>query len=388
MSTKVLIVGGGFAGCNAAHMLSMKKPNYKIEIIETGKILGGGVRTYWHGGHPFTYGPRHFLTEVEKTYEFISKYIPMKVMSADHENLTYVEGDKQFYTYPPHIDDIDKMPDKDQIRKELSQKRDINSLKTFKDHYIYACGETMYKKFCEKYSHKMWDIKNNHELDGEEFGPGDQPSKWDNEYNRICKIKLRSGNRAAWDVGKVISSFPTAPDGYNGYFDLAVKSDNIKVRLNTFIQKFDIQNYKVQVNGEWEKYDIIINTASPEILCNKELGELRWRGRDFEFMVLPVEYAFPKNVIFMYYANNEKFTRVVEYKKFYEYKSDQTLLVKEIPSFSNKLYPYPAMKDQLIAKKYYEACPENVFHSGRAGLYRYIDMDDIILNHMNLLETL
>ena len=60
----------------------------------------------------------------------------------------------------------------------------------------------MYKKFCEKYSLQMWDIKNNHELDGEEFGPGDQPSKWDNEYNRICKIKLRSGNRAAWDVGK------------------------------------------------------------------------------------------------------------------------------------------------------------------------------------------
>ena len=46
------------------------------------------------------------------------------------------------------------------------------------------------------------------------------------------------------------------------------------------------------------------------------------------------------------------------------------------------------MKDQLIAKKYYEACPEKVFHSGRAGLYRYIDMDDIILNHMNLLENL
>ena len=52
------------------------------------------------------------------------------MMSADHENLTYVESDKQFYTYPPHVDDIEKMPDKEQIKKELSQKRDINSLKT------------------------------------------------------------------------------------------------------------------------------------------------------------------------------------------------------------------------------------------------------------------
>ena len=41
MSTKVLIVGGGFAGCNAAHMLSMKKPNYKIDVIETSKDSEG-----------------------------------------------------------------------------------------------------------------------------------------------------------------------------------------------------------------------------------------------------------------------------------------------------------------------------------------------------------
>ena len=80
--------------------------------------------------------------------------------------------------------------------------------------------------------------------------------------------------------------------------------------------------------------------------------------------------------------------KLQNHPEFYQYKSDQTLLVKEIPSNSNKLYPYPAMKDQLIAKKYQDACPERVFHSGRAGLYRYIDMDDIILNHMNLFQDI
>ena len=61
MSTKVLIIGGGFAGCNAAHMLSMKKPNYKIEIIETVCDIRWWCQNLLHGGHPFTYGPRHFL---------------------------------------------------------------------------------------------------------------------------------------------------------------------------------------------------------------------------------------------------------------------------------------------------------------------------------------
>ena len=145
----------------------------------------------------------------------------------------------------------------------------------------------------------------------------------------------------------VRKSLPTyvAAKAKNGTRNLGPNMDNI--------QKFDIQNYKVQINDQWEKYDIIINTASPEILCNKELGELRWRGRNFEFMVLPVEYAFPKNVIFMYYANHEKFTRVVEYKKFTQYKSPNTLISLEYPSDRGRLYPIPSSKDKDLAKRYF-----------------------------------
>ena len=81
--------------------------------------------------------------------------------------------------------------------------------------------------------------------------------------------------------------------------------------MNTKITDFDIDNYKVKINNEWHKYDIIINTASPEILRKNEYGDLRWRGRDFIKVVLPVENIFPKNVIFMYFANKEPFTRIV-----------------------------------------------------------------------------
>ena len=59
---KILIIGGGFAGCSSAEILS-KLPNTKITLIEKSKTLGAGVRTYFNGGHPFTFGPRHFLTK-------------------------------------------------------------------------------------------------------------------------------------------------------------------------------------------------------------------------------------------------------------------------------------------------------------------------------------
>ena len=59
---KVLIIGGGFAGCATAHLLGEKK-DLNVTLVEAGSELGAGVRTHFYGGHPFTFGPRHFLTQ-------------------------------------------------------------------------------------------------------------------------------------------------------------------------------------------------------------------------------------------------------------------------------------------------------------------------------------
>ena len=64
----------------------------------------------------------------------------------------------------------------------------------------------------------MWDIKNNHELDGEEFGPR-STSKWDNEYNKFANTYDQETELPGMLESNIIIS--TAPDGYNGYFDLS-----------------------------------------------------------------------------------------------------------------------------------------------------------------------
>ena len=45
----------------------------------------------------------------------------------------------------------------------------------------------------------------------------------------------------------------------------------------------------MKINGEWHDYDIIISTISPEIVMKNAYGPLRWMGRDFLKLVLPVE---------------------------------------------------------------------------------------------------
>ena len=50
-------------------------------------------------------------------------------------------------------------------------------------------------------------------------------------------------------------------------------------------------------------------------------GELPYIGRDLHKIVFPTEHVFPEHVYFLYYANDEKFTRIVEYKQFTHHKS-------------------------------------------------------------------
>ena len=67
-----LIIGGGFAGCAAAHALELISPEINVTLIEKSKFLGAGVRTFW-GGHPYTFGPRHFLTKQKRIFDFLNK---------------------------------------------------------------------------------------------------------------------------------------------------------------------------------------------------------------------------------------------------------------------------------------------------------------------------
>ena len=65
MTKKILIIGSGFAGCAASDFIlnSKKKDQFEITIIEKAPFSGAGVRTFFYGGHPYTFGPRHFLTK-------------------------------------------------------------------------------------------------------------------------------------------------------------------------------------------------------------------------------------------------------------------------------------------------------------------------------------
>ena len=359
---KVLIIGGGFAGCASARVLSKKK-NLKITLVEKNKELGAGVRTNYYGGHPYTYGPRHFLTHKKEIFNYLNKIVPMRSCK-DHQFITYVEKDNKFYNYPLHYSEISKMPEKKKILKELKN-RDIKKIKNSKnmeDYWINSIGKTLYDKTIKDYNKKMWMVEDNNLIDTFKWSPKG--------------ATIKSGPRAAWD--KAISAYPKKNNGYNDFFD-KINKKKIKVLLNSNLKVVNLKKKIFKINNKKYKFDIVISSISPDILFNNKYGALKFIGRDFHKLVFPAKEIFPKNIYFLYYANKEKFTRMVEYKKFTKHKSDTTLIGLEIPSKNGKHYPLPFKKEIKKSHRYLKELPDWFFSIGRAGTYRYeVDIDDCI----------
>ena len=368
-----LIIGGGFAGCACAHQLSLLG-GWDITLVEKSSFLGAGNKTRWYGGHPYTFGPRHFLTPYEEVFNYINEIIPLR-LCPEHEFLTYVEKDDSFYAYPINMQDVRTMPDYEKIDKELQSSKDplkIKAAKNLEEYWIASVGETLYSKMIDKYNKKMWFVEDNKKIDTFNWSPKG--------------VTLKDGPKRAWDTA--ISGYPYSLDGYDKYFPIA--TEDVDVLLNTVCEVVDIQKKEVKIKGEKKSFDIIISSIGPDVFLNEEFGPLKYIGRELKLIVFPSEYVFPKNVYFLYYANQEPFTRLVEYKKFTHYKSKTSLVGMEIPSLNGGYdYPVPFKEQQLLAQKYYDIMPEGVYSIGRAGSYLYgIDIDDCIRQAMIISEEI
>lgn len=372
MAKTALILGGGFAGCAAAHQLELLG-GFDVTLVEKLPFLGAGVRTRFHGGHPYTFGPRHFLTPWEHVYAFLHEHLPLRKLT--HEFITYVERDQAFYNFPIHRDDIAIMPDRERIDAELEERASgrvrIDDPANFEEYWIASVGETLYGKMIDGYSRKMWLVDDNKEIDTFSWSPKG--------------VTIKEGPRDAWDSR--ISAYPLAPDGYNSYFELATAG--ARVLLETTVEEYDIPERTVVLGGEKRTFDVIVNTIPPDVLFGFEYGELPFVGRDMHQIVLPMEHCFPPDVFFIYYAGDERFTRLVEYKRFTGHQAPTTLIGLEFPSRNGKHYPLPIRSEIARAQRYLSEMPDNVFSIGRNGSYLYqVDIDDCIAQAMEVANAL
>jgi len=371
MNKTVAVLGGGFAGCTAANIL--KKKGFDVTIFEKSNVLGGGVRTFFYHGHPYTFGTHHLLIDVDEMfiYEYYKEYCDFWEM--DHYNLSYSAKDDQFFTFPLHIEEVDDMSDADRIKIELAESSDSEPV-DFEQYWEGRVGTTLYQTFISEYSKKMWDIPNNKILDEVSFS-----------FKNKKEDNLKSGSKRCFD-GKKRVFYPIHKDGYNRYFDACAQ--DCEVLVNTEVEKVDVDNSTVWVGGKKRKFDIVVSTLSIDSLFEYQYGVLPYMGREFLKVILPVERVTPDPYFFIHYPNDEPFTRVFEYKLLTRHKSKNTLLGIEFPSKKNKLYPYPIQSEIARYRRYADLLPDNFFSIGRLGRYHYDNQDMIIKDCMNVFREL
>lgn len=369
MKKNVLVLGGGFAGTTISKLLADE--GMSITLIEKEEFLGGGCRTFFHGGHPFTYGPRVYYGYSEKAYNWINKFVPIRKFP--FELRTYVEEDGKFYTYPIHELDIPIMKKSSLIKKELRQRDNTKEPRNFEEYWINRVGPTLYNMFVNQYSKKMWMVKSNKIFDIFKWSAKDKP--------------IETGSREAYKGSYI--GYPIPLDGYNSYFDKMVKNKSIKVIYNEKYKKIDLNNKEVTLSTNKKlKFDTIVSTIPIDELFNYSYGELPYAGRDFTVFTLPSKQIFPGDVRFCHYAGKEPFTRITEFKKITYYEADDTLLVLEVPSKNNKLYPYLTKKNMSLVKKYFKKIPNDVFSIGRLGTYKYSTIEQTIVQAFDLFKEI
>lgn len=368
---KALIIGGGFGGCAAAHQLELLG-GWDVTLVEGAPFLGGGCKTFYQGGHPYTFGPRHFLTEMEHTYEYLNSIVPLRPCN-EHKFWTYVEQDRDFYHYPINMMDINRMPDVDKIKEEMAGAQGPKGAKNLEEYWLRSVGETLYSKFVDDYNKKMWMVDDNTEIDY-------------NVVNWTTKgPSIKDGPPEVFD--DCISAYPYAYNGYDDFFDFATKEAT--VLLNTYVDKFEMETKSAWIKGEKQSFDIIVSTCPVDVIFDKCYGELKFIGREFYPIVLPCEHVFPENVYFCYYANAQPVTRVVEYKQLTKYESPTSLIGVEIPSLRNRLYPVPFNSEVEKAQKYIKELPDGFFSIGRNAKYDYVlDIDDSIHDALEMGKVL
>jgi UDP-galactopyranose mutase len=304
----------------------------------------------------------------------------------EHEFISYVAEDENFYNYPIHYDDIKRMPDSQKIIKEVEDLeaiyRDTNytinsnininpefKVKNYKEFWEKSVGNTLYKKFIESYTKKMWMLEDERLIDDFTWSPKG--------------VAIKKGPRAGWD--NAISAYPKAIDGYNRIFDITEKE--VDIIYNMKLSNINLDKNSVKINGEDKIFDLIINTTPLDTLFNNEFGELKFIGRNIDFIILPCKNALPENVYFTYYCGAQPYTRIVEYKKFTQYKSENTLISIEYPSKNGRYYPLP-VKEEREKFEQYNALHNSKFMSiGRLGLYNYrYDIDDVIEQALDIIQ--
>lgn len=362
-----LIVGSGLAGASIARLLA--NAGRSVLVIEKRKELGGNIATYVENGIiVHEYGPHIYHTSNEEAWDFVNKYSEMYPFI--NSPLANYEG--HIYHMPFNMNTFHELwgvdtPEQAQaiIREEV-EKEHIAEPRNLEEQALKLVGRTIYEALIKGYTEKQW--------------------------GRPCKelpafIIKRLPLRYEYDNNYFNDKYQGLPKG-----GFSVLIDNLLAGIDRKLN-CDYFEHRNELN---DMADSVIYTGPIDAYFSYSLGHLDYRSLRFETKELNVP-DFQGNAVVNYTSSTVPYTRVTEHKHFDPFCKNQrtTIVSYEYPDkFEDGKIPYYPINDEKntrMASEYAKLAAKEkhrTFFLGRLATYRYLDMDDTILEAVELFKTI
>ena len=360
-----LIVGAGLFGATVANKLKAKGKS--VLVIEKRDHVGGNIYTETRDNiHVHFYGAHIFHTSNKEVWDYVNSFVEFN----DFINSPIADFHGERYNLPFNMNTFCQLwpdvhtPEEAQakIQKEKAAYKIVEP-QNLEEQAISLVGSTIYRKLIKEYTEKQW--------------------------GRSCKEL----------PAFIIKRLPVRYEFNNNYFNDTYQG--IPIGGYTLLIERMLEGIEVICNEDFllnkEKYSNIakriIYTGPIDEYFDYKYGYLEYRSLKFNVRRLEME-DYQHNAVVNYTSHDVPYTRIIEHKHFENDISPVTIISEEYPDNwelgKERFYTVNNERNNDLYSRYHELAEkeENVFFGGRLGLYKYLDMDDTIIEAFELLKRL
>ncbi|MBQ6511378.1 UDP-galactopyranose mutase [Methanobrevibacter sp.] len=364
MKYDYLIVGAGLFGAVFAY--EMTKSGKKCLVIEKRNHIAGNAYTELNENiNVHKYGAHIFHTNDKKIWDYINQFADFN----RYTNSPVANYNGELYNLPFNMNTFYQMwgvktPSEAKLMIEKQKNEaNIDNPKNLEEQAISLVGKDIYEKLVKGYTEKQW---------------GRKCSELPSFIIKRLPVRFTFDNNYFNDLYQGI------PIG--GYTKIIEKMlDGVEVKLN--VDFFDDKEKWLNIA------DKVVFTGMIDQYYDYCYGELEYRGLNFEFETLNID-NFQGNAVINYTDAETPYTRIIEHKHFENAISSKTIITKEYPITWSKgeeaYYPMNDEKNSQLYDKYVELSKkeDKVIFGGRLGMYKYLDMWQVISESLKLVNSL
>lgn len=378
-----IVIGSGFAGAVVARELAEKK-GQRVLVIDARDHIGGNCydRLDEFGILIHQYGPHIFHTNIERVYEYLSRFTEW--YEYRHEVVGNVYGKE--LPIPFNLNTLEmvygeRAPHLEQLLVESfgeGARVPILELMNHEDPELQEIAKYVYENVFLKYTMKQW---------------GKSPEEIDPAVSGRVPVLLSRDNRYFQDKYQGLPLH-----GFTPVFQKILDCEGIEVRLNCPADSVLTIDPDAEAPVLFEGSPFtgnVIFTGALDELFGCRYGRLPYRSLRFDFQHYDKKFYQSHGVV--NYTVTEDYTRITEFKYLAgQLEEPGTTIVKEYPmpyTGAQGEIPYYAINNEendALFQRYKALVDKipNFYLLGRLAEYKYYNIDAIIDRALTVAEKI